>query len=243
AATEQDGFIWVYSTPDVKPETTPFRMPALAGLGYTTVQREVRAAGTVHAILENALDVPHTAYLHGGLFRTAKTRNPITAVLRRWHDRAEVEYIGEPRPSGLAGRLLSPSGGVVVHFDRFFLPSVAQVEYKIGTENHFIVTAAATPVTDFDTRLFATIQFRLRVPGWLVRPFLEPIANRIFNQDAEVLAKQSEIIQQFGGEQFESTEIDLLGPHIYRLLKQAERGALEPASDAPSYERTVEFTA
>ena len=45
--------------------------------------------------------------------------------------------MGEPRPPGIVGRILSPSGGLVTHFDRFILPSIAQVEYRIGTENHF----------------------------------------------------------------------------------------------------------
>lgn len=241
---EQDGFIWVYTTPDVEPIREPYRFPAL-DRRYTSLRREVHAKSTLHAAIENALDVPHTAYLHGGLFRTAKRKNEITAVLRRWADRAEVEYIGEPRPSGLVGRLLSPSGGVVTHFDRFILPSIAEVEYRIGDENHFLVTTACTPVSDFETRLFALIQFRLRIPGALVRPLLEPFARRIFAQDARVLALQSETIQRFGGERFESTELDLLGPHIQRLLRQAERGEVPdaPPDAPPEVDKSIRFMA
>jgi hypothetical protein len=144
--------------------------------------------------------------------------------VRRHADRVEAEYLGEPRPPGLAARLLSPSGGVVEHVDRFLLPSIAQVEYRLGTENHFVVTTVMSPISDFSTRQFVVVAFRLRLPGWLLAPVLDPIAMRIFRQDAEMLARQSEIIERFGGEQFASTEIDVLGPHIWRLLKQAERG-------------------
>src|SRR5690606_10064282 len=100
-----DGYVWVYSTPDVEPRGQPFRFPLLDAKGYTTVRREFTVNATMHAVVENALDVPHTAFLHGGLFRTAKKENEIEVVVRRYGDRVEAEYIGEPRPKGLVGRL------------------------------------------------------------------------------------------------------------------------------------------
>jgi phenylpropionate dioxygenase-like ring-hydroxylating dioxygenase large terminal subunit len=229
---EQDGFVWVYATPEVEPEREPFRLPYINERNYTTVRQVVEAESSIHAAAENALDVPHTAYLHGGLFRSATSkRHEIEVVIRRWHDRVEAEYIGEPRPPGLAGRLLAPGGGVVTHFDRFILPSIVQVEYRLGDRSHLCVTSALTPVADFHTRLFAVTSFRLPLPGWLVALFLRPLALRIFQQDAVMLKRQTETIRQFGGEQYMSTEIDVLGPHIYRLLKQAERGEREAAAE------------
>lgn len=229
---EQDGFIWVYATPEVEPNSEPFRFPLLNEKNYTSVRQEVQAAASIHAVAENALDVPHTAYLHGGLFRSTKSkRNEIEVVIRRWHDRVEAEYIGEPRPSGLAGRILAPGGGTVSHFDRFILPSIVQVEYRLGETSHICVTSALTPVADFYTRLFSVISFRLPLPSWLVTPFLRPVALHIFQQDADMLKRQTETIAHFDGEQYMSTEIDVLGPQIYRLLKQAERGEKPPATE------------
>jgi len=242
-AVERDGWIWVWASAEVPPSCEPFSFPSLPSSNYTTVDRRVDAPGTLHATLENALDVPHTAFLHGGLFRTEKTRNEIEAVVRRYHDRAEVEYIGEPRPTGLVGRILSPSGGTVIHFDRFFLPGIAQVEYRIGDENHFLVTAAATPIGEFETALFARIQFRTRFPGAILKPILEPLALKIFGQDRKMLAAQTAVIETFGGEQFESTEIDFIGPHIYRLLRDAERKTPATPSSEPSFEKRVRFLA
>lgn len=227
---ERDGFIWVWCAPDIEPHREPFALPTL-GAGYTTVHQTLQVEGTVWSTAENVLDVPHTAYLHSGLFRGTGPTNAITARVRRWSDRVEAEYIGEPRPDGVIGKLLSPSGGIVEHWDRFFLPSVAQVEYKLGVENHVVVTTILTPVSDFVTEMVSTVQFKVRVPGWVVRPVLEPLAMKILKQDADILKVQSETIRQFGGEQFISTEIDLLGPHIWRLLRQAERGNLDPEAD------------
>lgn len=227
---ERDGFIWVWCAPQVEPHREPFALPDLRD-GYTTVRQTLRVEATVWSTAENVLDVPHTAYLHSGLFRGAGPTNEITVRVRRWADGVEAEYIGEPRPAGVIGKLLSPSGGIVEHWDRFFLPSVAQVEYRLGPENHVVVTTALTPVSDFVTEMFSTVQFRVRVPGWMVRPVLEPLAMKILQQDADILKVQSDTIRQFGGEQFVSTDIDLLGPHIWRLLRQAERGNLDPEQE------------
>jgi len=229
---EQDGLIWVYATPEVEPNNEPFRFPLIGTKNYTTIFQKVHAEASLHAVAENALDVPHTAYLHGGLFRSAKAeRREIEVVIRRWHDRVEAEYIGEPRPPGLAGKLLAPGGGMVTHFDRFILPAIVQVEYRLGKKSHICISSALTPVADFNTQLFTVISFRLPLPSWLVALFLRPIAWRIFQQDADMLKRQTETIRHFNREQYMSTEIDVLGPHIYRLLKQAERGERAPVEE------------
>jgi len=241
AVRERQGVIWVWATRDEEPPVEPYDFEYADRPGYTVIRRDVRAAATVHAVAENALDVPHTAFLHGGLFRRADVRNPITAEVRRWHNRVEAEYIGEPRPTGLVARLLSPSGGLVTHFDRFFLPSVVQVEYRIGDENHFVITAACTPADDYDTRLYALAALKSRIPGFLLR-LLQPFGLRIFRQDAAILALQTENTRHFGEEVYASTEVDLLGPHILKLLHRAERGEVG-APRAEPWARTVQMEA
>ena len=221
---EQDGFVWIWANPESEPVGEPYRSPKLGAPGYTTACRSVVARGTLHATVENALDVPHTAFLHKGLFRGTGKTNKVKAVITRENDRVQTEYIGEPRPEGLVGRILSPSGGVVTHYDRFILPSIAQVEYGIGDENHIIVTSYCTPEEDFVTRMYAVVTFRMRLPGQIVKLVLEPIAKRIFAQDAEMLSIQTDTIHTFGGEHYTSTEIDLMGPQIWRLLRRAAEG-------------------
>lgn len=241
-AIEQDGFVWVYATPGDMPKSRPYQFPHASARGYTTTRDEVFAESTMHAAIENALDVPHTAFLHKGLFRSKSRGIEITAVVKRGRDRVEAEYVGEPRPPGIVARILSPSGGTVTHFDRFILPSIAQVEYKLGTESHFLVTSAMTPVTDFYTRIFAVVSFKLRlIPGWLIKPFLRPLAMRIFQQDARILKTQTATIKRFGGEQFASTEIDVLGRHIWRLMKAAERGDVGENTKADDTEERVKL--
>jgi phenylpropionate dioxygenase-like ring-hydroxylating dioxygenase large terminal subunit len=238
-ALEQDGFVWVFTSSTETPTSEPYRFEYADKKGYTTVRETVSAESTMHAALENALDVPHTAYLHRGLFRAKSRGIEITAKVKRTHDRVVTEYVGEPRPVGLIARILSPSGGMVTHFDRFILPSIAEVEYSIGSENHFLVASVMTPVTDFFTRIYAAVSFRSRIPGWLLKPFLKPLGLKVFAQDAVMLRQQTENIKRFGGEQYVSTDIDVMGGHIWRLLRAAERGDTLRADEAHEQDITL----
>ena len=109
----------------------------------------------------------------------------------------------------------------MVHYDRFILPSITLVDYALGEDSHILVNAICTPVSAFETKVYAVIYFRLTLPGWLVQPFITPIAMRIFQQDCDILTEQTKLIEQFGGERYISTEIDILGGQIWRLLRRA----------------------
>jgi phenylpropionate dioxygenase-like ring-hydroxylating dioxygenase large terminal subunit len=229
---ERDGFVWVWlSTTD--PVDTRFpdppRLSQLDDDSAVHIRRSMRVNATLHSTLENILDVPHTAFLHGGLFRTDEKKNEIDVVVTRSADGVVAEFIGEPRPEGLVGRVLSPSGGVVQHWDRFLMPSTAQVEYRIGTENHVVVTTICTPVSETVTDMYTVLSVRTRLPVGPLAALAAPIAWRILAQDKEILDAQTKLVERFGGDRFSSTSIDLLGPYILHLLKKAEQGQLETA--------------
>ncbi len=90
-----------------------------------------------------------------------------------------------------------------------------------------------------ETRLHSAVTFSLRVPHALIKALLPPLAGLIFAQDARILRRQAETIDRFGGEQFASTEIDVLGQGILRLLRRAERGdpGTDPSDDHPAERR------
>ncbi len=240
AAVEQDGFVWVYGQPDLEPASKPFAVPSL-GDGATEARRVVEIEGPLHAALENALDVPHTSVLHRGLFRGDRAPQRIKARVSRTAEGVQAEYLGEPRPEGWAAKILSPSGGIVTHFDRFILPSIAQVEYRLGSDVHFMVNSICTPIDEWKTRIHAVIAFRTRLPGGLVKLLLNPIATRIFQQDAFIVKAQADALRRFGGEHYSSSPIDVLGLQIARLLKRASMA--EPQADEPpeDWNREIEM--
>ncbi|MGH9243123.1 MAG: Rieske 2Fe-2S domain-containing protein [Acidimicrobiales bacterium] len=223
---ERNGIVWVVPSLEAPAVAEPPAIPCVDDPTYAAVQRRLTLSATLHAALENALDVPHTAFLHRGLFRGRTEPVAVHVTVRHGDGKVEAIYEGEPRPPGVAARLLAPERGEVEHVDRYILPSIAQVEYRLG-RYHLLITSAYTPVSDFETALHATVAFRVGVPATVARAAVTPIANWILRQDAWVLRNQTANIRRFGGEHFASTRIDVLGPHILRMMRRAERGELD----------------
>lgn len=224
ACRDSQGWVWVYSEADVEPQSAPYRIPCADEPGYLTIRERLEMPGPLDAVAENALDVPHTAFVHAGLFRKNKDRKPIEVVIRALEGGVEAQFIGEQRPEGLAGRILAPQGGEVFHWDRFLLPCIAQVEYRLSEHSHIIATTALTPRSPTVTDMFATVAAKAPVPNVILRTVFKPVALRILRQDMEILRRQTEQVQRFGAENFASTEIDVLGLRIKKLLREAASG-------------------
>ena len=230
ACQDSQGWLWMYSEPDATPSSQPYEIPFADHPRYLTIREQIQMPGPLDAVAENALDVPHTAFVHTGLFRGDKRRVPIDIVVRTNEQQVEAQYIGESRPKGLVGRLLSPSGGEVLHWDRFILPCIAQVEYRLAQNSHIVTTAALTPRSTTTTDLFATVAVNVPLPKWLLRSLVKPVAMRIVRQDVDIVRKQTEQVTRFGSEQFVSTEIDVLGLQIKKMLRDASHGRLPSAA-------------
>ncbi|MBT6179937.1 MAG: aromatic ring-hydroxylating dioxygenase subunit alpha [Deltaproteobacteria bacterium] len=234
---EEQGFIWVFTDSNNKPNHAPYEFPHFNDPAYINIHYQADFDATIHATAENILDVPHTAFLHRGLFRGGEP-NLLETLIRRFADRVECEYIGEPAPSGVMGKILAPGAKEVVHFDRFILPSIAQVEYQVGDSRHLLTTSALTPIADFKTRMYSVVS--VKVSKWIsmVKPLVAPFAYKVIDQDKYMLQKQTQWIQEFAGEQYMSTDVDCLGPSIVRLLKKAssEQVAVKTSSVGESPE-------
>ncbi len=234
ATLESYGVLFMCPAPDgFRPAASPLLVPESRDDGYTKVLRYVEFPGGLQAVVENALDVPHTAVLHRGLFRSDTEKIGVDVVLRRFRTWAEAEFIGERPPQGLLGRFLTLGSKKSLdevqlqHWDRFVLPGVLQVEYRIGPRSHFLITGFCSPRSDTTTGLFALVCLKTPLPRLLERllvRIVEPFAMKVLSQDIRVLRQQTETIEHFGEERFMSTEIDVLGHSIARLLKDgAER--------------------
>ena len=237
AAVEQDGFVWIWGRPDAEPVGLPLRIPHSDDPAYLTVLREYDVECTLHAALENALDVPHTAFVHRGDFRGKESRE-IEAVRRRIPGGIEVEYIGEPP---LSGATTDAAGAPIVsqHWDRFFLPGIAQVEYRTSSGRHQISTLPHTPVSATRTRFWLVSCWKLAASRRAeMGPIIEKQLDTILGQDVEILRQQTRRIRELGGESYRSTPLDLMGPEILRMLQRAAEGL--PADDAP-IDRTLKL--
>jgi phenylpropionate dioxygenase-like ring-hydroxylating dioxygenase large terminal subunit len=241
---EQDGFVWVWGEPETEPTRAPFPLPVVDGPGAGQTVFRCDLDATLRSASENALDVPHTAFLHRGLFRGGAPRT-ITAVRRPMEDGVEVQYLGEPVGMGPI-RLGTATGRTFDHWDRFLLPSIAQIEYAVEGWFRIVNTILQLPLSPFRTRAWFVVRFSSRLPASLVRTVVRQQGRHILRQDAEGLARQTEQTQRFGGERYASTEIDLLGTAIWRLLRQAEIAEQPDGTNLPLTtvsERTVVFDA
>jgi phenylpropionate dioxygenase-like ring-hydroxylating dioxygenase large terminal subunit len=229
---EQDGFVWVWGRAGEPSSGRPFRLPEVDGRGSGQVVFERDLECTMHAAIENSLDVPHTAYLHRGLFRGAEPR-AVTAVRRDVPGGVEVEYLGEPVAFG---RFRPPpeSDMTFDHWDRFFLPSIAQVEYRVKGWVYVVNTILHLPMSPFLTRAWFVVRFWTRVPSPLARPVIFVRGRQILGQDARVLAQQAGNIRRFGRERYTSTDLDLVGNAVWRLLREAEKAESESGSESGS---------
>ena len=245
---EADGFVWVWGEPDAAPSGQPFALPDLTDradarrVGRTVFMCDLDS--TMHAALENALDVPHTAYLHGGIFRGRKEPREITAVRRELPSGIEVQYLGEPIGFGPLTLSGTQTGRTFEHWDRFFLPSIAQIEYAIPGWLRIVNTIVHLPMGPFRTRAWFVLDFSSPLPRRVASAIIQARGKAVLRQDAEMLAAQTLVARRFGGERHTSTDLDLLGRGIWRLLRQAERAEggdadLAPAEDHEPVETTV----
>jgi len=218
---EKDNFVWVYVGADA-PEGQPYAWRHLGEDGYVNFFYDYRFKGDLVSTAENILDVPHTAFLHKGLFRSGAS-NRIEVEVRRGSGMVEAEYMGEPRPEGIMGRLLAPGGGDVVHVDRFVSPCVAEVEYRLGEHRHILVASALTPISTEETHMYAMAAFRVPKVLAPILQLFKPIALKVVAQDAEMLALQKENLERFGKPQLRSTYLDVLGTEISRLVHGENR--------------------
>src|SRR5205085_1936412 len=159
-------------------------------------------------------DVPHTAFLHRGIFRGTKPKD-LKAIRRNLENGCEVEFVGESVGLGrIQGGPLASK--VFQHWDRFFMPSIAQVEYRVEDWLRVYNTVLHLPMSPFKTRAWFVLQWSSPVPAALIRPIVQLRGRKVLRQDAAMLARQSERIHRFGGERFSSTELDVLGSAIWR---------------------------
>jgi phenylpropionate dioxygenase-like ring-hydroxylating dioxygenase large terminal subunit len=208
---EQDGFVWIWSSLDAAVDgRRPFALPDLPH--EVVFRRDLDCDLSV--ALENSLDVPHTAFLHGGTFRGGEPAE-IVAVRSSLPDGVEVQYHGEPvrfGPLHLAGMTFD-------HWDRFLLPSIAQIDYRVQGWMHLVNTIVHLPLSPTRTRAWFVVRYWSRLPARITSPIVQLRGRQILRQDARMLARVTDNIGRFGGEHYASTELDLMGNAIRRLLR------------------------
>lgn len=228
-AAEQQGFIWVWMAAEdgAVPQGEPPVFPGMGETGWRhfLMEREFEAAA-FHCV-ENFLDVPHTAHVHRGLFRGEESKE-IELEITGGADWIEAEFIGEERMDSWIGKLLVPEGGEIRHTDRFQLPYVTRVDYRMSEKRRYVVMSQCTPVSENRTRVFTWLAFRFEPFGGLVNLVFKPFAGRILDQDVAILREQTEDIGRTGKAKFLFHETDAIARGIRDLIAGKSLEGREP---------------
>jgi phenylpropionate dioxygenase-like ring-hydroxylating dioxygenase large terminal subunit len=219
ASRAEYGLLWVCLAPD---DDTPEPLaPAVVnGVDAFFISDSVQCE--IDEGAENLLDGFHTHFVHAGWIRRDSKRQTVTAAVRRLANNGiEARYSNESLQSGLVSRFLE--GSRTESYGRFYLPGVAEIEYRGKDGLNLLVTAWLTPEGSGRLRFHARVATRQGfTPAWLKTVFLRRLFGVILKQDKRILEQTRANIRRFEAvgptPPLLNTELDLLGPAIRRLL-------------------------
>ncbi len=221
---EQEEHIWVWIG-EGEPARDPFHFPHFGEKGWTTFFMHTRFEAPVDVCLENFLDVPHTIFVHPGLFRNQDQDRVKTRVTRS-AESVVVDFLDEKPMQGIGPRLVFPKGAKQNHTDRFLLPSISRVDYDYGENHHFRIVSQCTQREEYIVDVTTAITWKLPLPNLLTKPFLKWYCRKVIQQDVDILKIQGKQMKEFG-RNFTHTKADLLGRHINALRRNAAEGSPE----------------
>jgi phenylpropionate dioxygenase-like ring-hydroxylating dioxygenase large terminal subunit len=230
---EQHGLVWIWMG-EKAPSRQPHPIANWGAPGWRGYYMVTSFANEVTHLVENFMDVPHTAFVHRGWFRQPAHRR-VRVVVKRTSDSVLVTYDQPDDEIGFISRMLNPEGAPMEHTDMFFMPSTTRVDYKFGSTRGFSIMSTCTPRGPFDTVVYTWIGYNL---GWLnvFGPLWLPFYTRqVITQDVDIMRLQGDNLKRFGGDgRFQSTEADRLHEFVESLRDHAETGsgpAPEPRVD------------
>lgn len=224
AVIEQQEQLWVWIG-EKEPTREPFKFPHYGEEGWTTFFMQTRFHAPVDMCLENFLDVPHTVFVHPGLFRN-EDQDTVQTRVTRSGESVVVTFLDEKPMEGIGPRLIFPKGVKQKHTDRFILPSISRVDYEYGSDHYFLIVSQCTQREEFVVDVTTAITWKLPLPSLITKPFLKWYCRKVIQQDVEILEIQGAQMKEFG-RKFTHTKVDLLGRHINALRRNAAKGSPE----------------
>jgi phenylpropionate dioxygenase-like ring-hydroxylating dioxygenase large terminal subunit len=219
---EQHGYIYVQLNEQAPEAIEPFAMPHWNERPWGRVRLQNRFRNNVTNCVENFIDIPHTVFVHPGIFRTRRGQR-VQATVTREQGVVTATYEGETDNLGWFSWFLNPSGHKIQHTDQFFGPNVTHVRYDFGPRRTFLITSQSVPCSDGETLVYTDLTFDY---GWLTR-FAAPIVRwqgqKVIDQDLKALATQWEVIQKYG-DRFANSPADLIHVLVESVRAEIEAG-------------------
>lgn len=227
---ELDDFIFVRLEKHPELDEPPFRTPKYKQPGFQTVRLFNIFENNVTNCAENYVDVPHTVFVHPGIFRTSRQER-IEAVVERRDGSVIVDFYNETDNMGWFSFFLNPKKEKIAHRDAFHSPNVTSVEYHFGASKDFYISSHCTPVNDKLTYVYTDLTYRF---GWLNKlaaPIVRFQGQSVIDQDIKALRVQMEVISKYGT-RFSHSKADIVHVFIESLREAIARGK-NPRSLSP----------
>lgn len=226
ACIEQNGYI--YACLSKEPITVqPTAMPSEQHPTYKKIRLKNAFNNTLTNCVENFIDIPHTAFVHKGIFR-GKRNERITAQVTRDSGHIQIDYFNEKSNLGSFSFILNPHKKNIFHQDNFYAPNLTHVIYRLDKKWEYTITSQTVPMTAEKSMVYTEICYDFG--KWMALPFMPWLikrqAQRVINQDVEILNQQMDVIQKYG-QKFCATSADLIHTWTSEIIDALSAG-VEP---------------
>jgi phenylpropionate dioxygenase-like ring-hydroxylating dioxygenase large terminal subunit len=221
---ERDGVVWLGADAEGEPPA----LPLSADRAYTTFSGEATLHARLFDALENFLDATHTHFVHPGLIRKEGPRKVVRVQVIPSGDGVEAVYRDEGTQSGVIARAFGAD--VDCSIGRFRLPGTVELDYLAGDTLRMRVGLFFRPGAGETTHVVAVSSGRApRAAAWLVRPAIKLLFRLALRQDARILSRTAENRRRHPEQDYVFTELDVMAPHLLRLLRQGPARGAVPA--------------
>ncbi len=237
-----DGLVWVYMGNGDESACPVFRMPMRDVKPWQSYYMVNTFDGDIAMLAQNFMDVPHTVFVHDGIFRSGRGE-PMEASVVTTPNSVDVTYHdGGDRIGFCLDWLTNPDGVPLEHTDRFIAPNVTRCEYRWGERSGFLIVSQITPLDARRSRVYTYIAYRFRLPRAILRalrPLLHLYTHLVIQQDVRIMRAHREGLDNAPGFRPHNVRADIVHVAIDRLIDTVRRG--EPLDAAQIGEKTVRF--
>lgn len=234
---EQEGYVYVCLEPGIH---TPPHPTALSDIAMTlrgNVRLQHKFNNSLANCVENYIDVPHTAYVHHGVFRKPKGEMLRTTVSRN-QGAVHITYHGERVNLGSFSFFLNPKGEEIEHSDHFYAPNITSVHYLLPCGYRYCITSQSIPVTEMETMVYTDISYDFGIWTDLARLMVARQARIVIAQDIDILDEQGRNIEKYG-EKFFPTSADTIHTLTSEIIDGLREGTLP--CELPAVQQEVCF--
>lgn len=229
---EQDGAVWVYLGDGEAPPPPVYRMPFFERDDFASYYMTGEYAGDLGAIAQINMDVSHTVFVHGNLFRTTAGKR-LESTIEVMPRAVEVVYRGRREGLGPIPWLTNPRGEQLQHTDRYFAPNITQVDYHWGDTSGLVFVSVISPIDEHRALLYTCISYKFPLPprvlGWL-RPLMNAYTKGVNRQDIQLMREQQAGLANAPVARRHSVRADMAHVAIEKILAAVRERRTVPES-------------